>query len=137
MKIPSLLHRPLAALVVGLLVTVFALPAATAADTATPPPAEKKAPSLPLTASFAKGTPGEFGGPYAVTLTNTSSKALKVSATIIQSVTSHNRPKTIELPAQEVAAAGTWVINDLAVDDRIVLSADGFEKLELKVPPGS
>ena len=98
--------------------------------------ADDAMPALPLKAEFGKGTPGENGGPYAVTLTNTSDKALTVNATIIWSVTSHNRPRTIELPAKEIAAGGTWKIDDLAAEDRIVLTAEGYAKLELKTPPG-
>lgn len=98
--------------------------------------ADEKAPDLPLSASFGKGEPGENGGPYALTLTNTSDKALTVNATIIWSVASHNRARTIELPAHEVAAGGTWVIDDLAAEDRIILTAEGYAKLELKTPPG-
>jgi hypothetical protein len=98
--------------------------------------ADDMAPALPVTASFGKGTPGENGGPYALTLTNTSDKALTVNATIIWSVASHNRARTIELPAHEIAAGGTWVVNDLAAEDRIILTAEGYAKLELKTPPG-
>ena len=96
--------------------------------------ADEEAPSLPLTASFGMGEPGENGGPHTLTLTNTSEEALTVNATIIWSVVSHNRTKTIELPAQEMAAGGTWVIDDLAAEDRIVLTAEGYAKLELTTP---
>lgn len=99
------------------------------------PLADKKAPALPLTHSFEKGTPGENGGPYAVKLKNTSQEALKLTASIIWSVASHNRANTINLPARTLAAGETWTISDLAVEDRVVVSADGYEKLEVKVPP--
>lgn len=98
--------------------------------------ADEEAPALPVTTSFGKGTPGENGGPYALTVTNTSDKALTISGTIIWSVTSHNRARTIELPAREVAAGGTWVIDDLAAEDRVILAAAGYAKLELTTPPG-
>lgn len=98
--------------------------------------ADEMAPALPVTTSFGKGTPGENGGPYALTVTNTSDAALTVSATVIWSVTSHNRPKTLELPAHEIAAGGTWVIDDLAAEDRVILKAEGYAPLELKTPPG-
>lgn len=97
--------------------------------------ADKKAP-LPITASFTKGTPGENGGPYAVKLTNTSNAALTVNVTIIWSVASHNRARTIKLPPHEIAAGESWSIDDLAVEDRLLLTADGFEDLDLTTPPG-
>jgi hypothetical protein len=96
----------------------------------------KKVAPLPLSTSFEKGTPGENGGPYALKLKNTSDSALTVSATIIWSVASHNRAKTINLPPHEIAAGESWAIDDLAAEDRVILSADNFEKLEVKVPPG-
>lgn len=97
--------------------------------------AEKKVSAPPLTHHIEKGTPGENGGPYAVVLKNTSNAALKLSATIIWSVASHNRAKTIELPARTLAGGETWTINDLAVEDRVIVAAEGFENLEVKVPP--
>jgi hypothetical protein len=131
-------RRCLTAIVVSSAFAAITLPAVTAADS-TPPPTspDKKLPALPVTASFGKGTPGENGGPYALTLKNTSEKSLTVNATIIWSVKSHNRAATINLPPHEIATGGTWTINDLAFEDRIILAADGFEKLELKTPPGN
>lgn len=98
--------------------------------------AGEKAPELPLTASFGAGTPGENSGPYAVTLTSTSDEALTVTATITFSVQSHNRPQTKVLPPHEIAPGGTWTIDDLAAEDRIVLAADGYAPMELTTPPG-
>jgi len=134
-RIP-LRHR-LAAIVLSSVFAIITLPVLTAADSTNPPATDKKLPALPVTATFAKSTPGEHGGPYAVTLKNTSQKALTVTATVIMSVTSHSNPKTIEHPPHEIAAGGTWTIDDLAVEDRIVLTAAGYEKLDLKTPPGS
>lgn len=109
---------------------------ATYADAAKPQPlAEKSAKKLPLTGTFARGTPGENGGPYALTLKNTSQEKLTVNATIVWSVTSHNRANTIKLPVREMAAGESWTIDDLAAEDRVILEAEGFEKLEFKTPP--
>ena len=99
------------------------------------PLADQKAQALPLTHTIAKGTPGENGGPFAVTFKNTSNAALKVSGQIVWSVASHNRANTIALPERTLEAGGTWTVNDLAVEDRVILSAPGYEKLEVKVPP--
>lgn len=116
----------------------IALPATHATPTSLQPLADaaKKATPLPLSTSFEKGTPGENGGPYALKLQNTSKSSLTVSATIIWSVASHNRARTINLPPREIVAGDTWTISDLAAEDRVILSADNFEKLEVKVPPG-
>ena len=137
MNTPISLRLRFTALVLSSVFAVITLPVLTAADSPTPPTSPgKKLPSLPLTATFGKGTPGENGGIYALTLKNTSTKSLTVKATIIWSVTTHTREKTIELPAHEIVAGGTWTIDDLAFDDRIIVSAEGYEKLDLKTPPG-
>lgn len=99
------------------------------------PLAEKSAPQLPLSGTFARGTPGQNGGPYVLTLTNTSNQKLVVSGTIVWSVTSHNRANTIKLPARELGAGESWSIDDLAAEDRVILEADGYEKIEFTVPP--
>lgn len=96
--------------------------------------ADQKKP-LPLTHSFSKGEPGEHGGPHVLTLKNTSDAALTVSATVIQSVASHNRPRTLEIGPQTIAAGGTWQIPDLAAHDKVVVTSEGHETLEVTVPP--
>ncbi len=127
--------RVLALLVCSALALLVA-PAVASANVPDLQPLANKAAKLPLTGTFAKGTPGENGGPYALTLKNTSDKPLTVNATIVWSVTSHNRANTVKLPAREIAAGESWKIDDLAAEDRVILEADGFEKLELKTPPG-
>jgi hypothetical protein len=130
--------RRFAAMVLSSALAAIALPTLTTAadDPPADPPAspEKKLPALPLTATFGKGTPGENGGVHALTLKNTSDKAITLNATIHLSVLSHSRAKTIVLPPHEIVAGGTWVINDLSFDDRIIVSAEGFAKLDLKTP---
>jgi len=98
--------------------------------------AEAKAPALPLTATFEKSAPGENGGPYCVVLTNTSAHAVKVTAMVHYSVVSHPSAKSKTLPAQEIAPGKTLKIDDLAAEDKVMLSAEGFAQLVLKVPPG-
>jgi len=134
---PTLPRRPLVALFAIFALVLGALTSITHAGPAELQPlADKAAAKLPVTGTFAKGTPGENGGPYALTLTNTSSEKLTVNATIVWSVTSHNRANTIKLPAKELAAGASWTINDLAAEDRVLLSAEGYENLEFKTPPG-
>ncbi len=121
-------------LALGSALALFSLPAVVAAGTEALSPLADQAKTLPVTTAIMKGEPGpEFGGPYVLSVTNTSGAELKLKAVIAQSVVSHNRPKTIELPAKSLAAGATWKIADLAVEDKVTLSADGHDKLEVKV----
>lgn len=92
-----------------------------------------KAGPLPLKATFEKNAAATTEGPYVLTLTNTSDKALTVSAKVHQDVTAHNRPKTRELGPQEIAPGKDWKIDDLAALDKVIVKADGFEPLTLTV----
>jgi hypothetical protein len=96
--------------------------------------AVEAAKALPVTTSFEKGEPGEHGGPNVMVVKNTSAGALKIRGTIVQSVSSHNRPRTIELPEHTLEGNGTWKISDLAFDDKVTLVSEGYDKLEVKVP---
>ncbi len=131
------LMKPLPHIALFALGTAFALlslPAASAAGTETLQPLADQAKALPVATSIVKGEPGpEFGGPYVLSVTNTSGAALKLKGVVAQSVVSHNRPKTIDLPGKTLEAGATWKIADLAVDDKVTLSAEGHEKLEVKV----
>ena len=69
-------------------------------------------------------------------MTNTSDHSLQLSGVILWSVTSHNRAQTHKLGPKELAPGDSWTINDLAVEDRVILEAAGYAKLELKTPPG-
>ncbi len=121
-------------LVLGTALALPALPTAIAAGSETLQPRVAEAKALPVTTSVTKGEPGpEYGGPYVLSVTNTSGAELQLKAVIAQSVVSHNRPKTIELPVKSLAAGATWKIVDLAVDDKVTFSAEGYEKLEVKV----
>lgn len=124
----------IAVFALGSALALLSLPAASAAGTETLQTLADKAKALPVTTSIEKGQPGpEFGGPYVLLVTNTSGAALKLKAVVVQSVVSHNRPKTIDLPGKSLEAGATWKIADLAVDDKVTLSAEGHEKLEVKV----
>ncbi len=102
------------------------LPSVRAADAAKP---------LPVTTSFEKGEPGEHGGSHVLVVKNSSADALKIKGSIVQSVSSHNRPRTVDIPEHTLEGHGTWKINDLAFDDAVTLVAAGYDKLEVKVPP--
>ena len=71
-----------------------------------------------------------------LTLKNTSDAALTVTASVIQSVSSHNRPRTLDLGPNTIAAGGSWQISDLAAHDKVVVKSEDYEKLEVTVPPG-
>ena len=126
------LTRRASAVLLCALFTLMAISWSSAADKADP----SALPTLPLSTSFGPGTPGENSGPYALTVKNTADHALTLQGTIIWSVTSHNRAQTLALGPKELAPGASWIINDLAFDDRIILQARGFAKLELKTPPG-
>jgi hypothetical protein len=98
--------------------------------------ADAKLPALPLQATFEQSAPGERSGPYCVLLANTSEHALTVTAMVHYSVQSHDRAKAKTLPAQEIAPGKSLKIDDLAVEDMVMVSAEGFAPLTFKVPPG-
>jgi len=93
-----------------------------------------KGPSLPATATFEKVTSGEDSGLYVLNLKNESSAPLKVSATIISSVTFHANSKTRALSDHVIDAGDTWTIDHLAAADKVTISADGFASLEVAAP---
>lgn len=91
--------------------------------------------ALPVKTSIEKGQPGpQYGAPYVLTVTNTGQSELKLKAVVAQSVIGHNRPKSRELPEQVLAAGASWRIDDLAVEDKVALSAAGYESLEVRIP---
>lgn len=107
--------------------------ASTATDVALRPMADKAA-TLPLKATFSKDASGKHDGPYVLELTNESAKALKVSATVDLSVVVHNRPKSRSVAAQTVEPGKSLKIEDLSVADKVTVTAEGFEPLQLTVP---
>lgn len=112
---------------------IVQLPVLKAADAAASPPPADKAPSLPLTATFEKGTAHEMG-PYVLKLKNTSKDALKVSAKILLSVAFHMGSKHWDLPEHVIDPGQVWSIPDLSAGDKVTLTAQGFAPLELVVP---
>src|SRR5665213_2321957 len=112
--------------------TFVQAPAARAAD-ASLKSLEDKAPSLPLSASFAKVADAETG-PYVLSLKNTSDGALKVTVKILLSVYFHADSKARNLPEHSIAAGEVWTIPGLAAADKVTVSASGYAPLELTVP---
>lgn len=132
----STIVRRFSLLALGSVLALGLLPATQAAGTEIRQPLAAEAKPLPFSTAFEKGEPGENGGPYVLVLTNTAAEALKVQGSIIWSVASHNRANTIKLPERVIEPGGTWKIADLAVEDRVVLTAEGYATLDVKVPPG-
>jgi hypothetical protein len=123
-----------ALLALGCICSLAFVPLAAAASPSILAPLADKAPDLPLTTSFAKSAPGPNGGPFTLTVKNTSAAELKVSGKVDLSVVSHATAKSKELPAHVIPAGGTWTINDLAAADKVTLTAEGFAPLTVTVP---
>ena len=125
------------ALAFALALPLFPLPVVAAAAHVSPNnktlPLADKAPALPLTSKFAKVTEAE-GGPYVLTLTNTSDHALKVTAKILLSVSFHAESKARNLPEHTIDAGKVWTISELAANDKVILHAKDYAPLELLVP---
>lgn len=109
------------------------MPALKAADAAATPPPADKAPSLPLTATFEKGTAHEMG-PYVLKLKNDSKDAIKVNVKILLSVAFHMGSKHWDLPEHVIDPGQVWTIPDLSAGDKLTITAQGFAPLELTVP---
>ena len=125
---------PLLSLSVALLLPLVPSRAAPASDNPTSKSTSDKAAKLPLDPVFKKETSGESKGLYILTLKNVSEHPVKVGGTIAQSVVSHSRPKTITLEVQTIAPGKTRKIEQLAAQDKLTLTAEGFEPLDLTVP---
>lgn len=113
---------------------LFLSPLARSADQVSAQPLAENAKTLPVTTAIEKGQPGpQYGAPYVLTVTNTSKAELKLKAVVAQSVVGHNRPKNLDLPEKALAAGAAWRIDDLAAEDKVTLSAAGYDKLEVKI----
>lgn len=135
-SLPLVLVRATAVAALFVTVSLGVSRAAVAAmkEKSTPAPTAVKPATLPLEHTFAKATAGDNKGLYTLTLKNTSASAVKVTATIEESVVSHNRPKVRTLDPQVIEAGKTWKIEGLAAHDKVTIAAEGFEALHLTVP---
>ncbi len=97
------------------------------------PLAAEKGKSLPVTTSFEKVKGGE-SGPYVLKLKNVSKDALKVSAKVLLSVAFHADSKARKVPEHVIEAGQVWSIPDLAAADKVIITAAGFDPLEVVVP---
>ncbi|HET7537939.1 MAG TPA: hypothetical protein VFJ90_15875 [Candidatus Didemnitutus sp.] len=125
--IPVSLRKAL--LTLSLAVGFVAVPLSAAANDVSLQARADKAAALPVMTAFTKAAEK---GPYHLTITNTSKAALKLSVTVAQSVQSHASAKTHTTTLTiEAGKAGT--VEELAAHDKVTLSAEGFEKLEVTV----
>jgi len=113
------------------LLALVAVPAirATTADAAKPAAAK-----LPLTATFEKVTTAEAGPPYVLHLKNDSKATVKVSGKVLLSVAFHSSSKARNVPEHAIEAGASWSIGELAANDKVILTAEGFAPMELTVP---
>jgi len=121
----------LAALGLALGLAVTCAPAAGADGAAAPSRLADKAPSLPVSYTFEKMA--DETGPYVLHLKNTSSAALTVNAQVTSSVTFHANSR-VRTFTGHIDPGQVWTVTELAASDKVVVSASGFEPLELTVP---
>jgi hypothetical protein len=72
-------------------------------------------------------------GPYVLKLKNESSTDITVTGKILLAVAFHAETKARNLPAHTIEAGKEWSIADLAAEDKITLTAEGFAPLEIVV----
>jgi hypothetical protein len=131
---PALGRTMLLAFGCALGLVIMPVAALNAAESASLQPlAADKAPALPLSSAFAKGT-GTENGPYVLTLTNTSKETLAVTVKVLLSVAFHADNKARNLPEHAIEAGQTWTVPDLAAADKVIVTAKGYAPLELTVP---
>jgi hypothetical protein len=95
-------------------------------------PLADPAAKLPVSSDFKKVT-GE-GGPYVLTLKNTSKSALTVKGKVLLSISFHAESKARQIPEHIIEADTVWTISELAAGDKVVLTAKDYAPLELTVP---
>ena len=87
--------------------------------------------ALPLDVKIEKVADKEKA--FVVKLTNHSKDSLKVTAKVLLAVAFHGEEKARRIPAHTIEAGKEWSIDDLAFDDHVILSADGFDTLKITV----
>ena len=111
--------------------TSFAFIAAPALKAAPDAPVAPAAAALPLGVKIDKVAGNEKA--FVVKLTNQSKSSLKVTAKVLLAVAFHGEEKARRIPAHTIEAGKEWSIDQLAFDDHVIVTADGFAPLEIKV----
>jgi len=130
----SFVKQSLLALSCAAFLSLTATTALKAADLATLQPLADAAPAasaLPVDVKIEKVAGKEKA--FVVKLTNHSKDSLKVTAKVLLAVAFHGEEKARRIPAHTIEAGKEWSIDDLAFDDHVVVSAEGFATLEIKV----
>ena len=76
---------------------------------------------------------GNDKGPFVLKLKNKSKAAVNVTAKVLLAVAFHGEDKARHIPAHSIEAGQVWSISDLAAEDKVILTADGFAPLEIVV----
>lgn len=95
--------------------------------------AADKAPALPVSHKFEKVESHE-GTPFVLHVKNDSHETLKIEGKVLLAVVNHAMDKARALPEHTLKAGESMTVTGLAGDDKVVLSAHGYETLEIKVP---
>jgi hypothetical protein len=132
----SFVKPALLALSCTALLALTAAPALKAADLATlqpraDAPAAPATAALPLDVKIEKAAGKEKA--FVVKLTNHSKSSLKVTAKVLLAVAFHGEEKARRIPAHTIEAGKEWSIDELVFDDHVVVTAEGFAPLEIKV----
>lgn len=90
----------------------------------------QEAKALPVAVQF-KSDKGPKG-PMVMLLKSSLKEDLKVHVKVEQSVVTHNRPKTIELDLT-LRPGAKAAVYELAIQDAVIVSAEGYEDLKVKV----
>jgi hypothetical protein len=128
----SLRKSALLALGCAFCAAFVSVPALKAADAVTLQSLADAAPALPLSHSFTKVEGGEKG-PYVLKLKNESSTDVTVTVKILLAVVFHAETKARNLPAHKIEAGKDWSIADLAAEDKVTVTAEGYAPLEIVV----
>ncbi|HEY1848086.1 MAG TPA: hypothetical protein VGG37_02715 [Opitutaceae bacterium] len=135
MTTPFRSFRPALAALAALVLAFGAAMAATsvkAAGTASLQALDDKAPALPVTATFEKGTDPDLG-PYILNLKNTSGSPLKVTVNVQVNASFHANKKNRKVD-HSIGAGEDFAVNDLGAGDKVTVTAEGYAPLELAAP---
>jgi hypothetical protein len=89
--------------------------------------------ALPVTTSFEKNAHAD-GAPIVLHVTNTSHESLALSGKVLLAVVNHAMDKARPLPEHTLKAGETLTIKELSAEDKVLLSAHGYETLTIVVP---
>lgn len=116
------------AFALGCVFAFVTVPAIHAADVAATPRADHKA--LPITTAFEKDSSDK--GPIVLKITNTSAATIKLEVAVAESVLTHAKARNRKHD-YTIEAGKSDTVTELAVGDKVTISAEGHETLHLEV----